>query len=115
MTKLEVITGSGNTSTTGPLILWESYYVVKYFRSDKNGDSGWQTSMSHIYPKFKFPANNLEDAIRKANTYAASLSQDKVGYEVIGLYKVQDVINVPKTLIANMTLADKIGSEFEPF
>lgn len=115
MTKLEVITGSGNTSTTGPLILGESYYVAKYFRSNKKGDSGWQMSISHIYPKFRFPAKDLEDALKKANAYATSQSEGNIGYELKELYLVQDVLNLPTNWVADMDLAKKIESEFQPY
>ncbi len=115
MTKLEVITGSGNTSTTEPLILGESYYVAKYFRSNKQGDSGWQMSISHIYPKFRFPAKDLEDALKKANAYATLESQGNIGYELISLYLVQDVLHLPTNWVADMDLAKRIASEFQPY
>jgi len=93
MSDLTVIVGGGNNQTSPPQV-GASFFVVRYFKSFKDGDSGWQQSVSDIYPTFRFQARDTDNALKLANAFAHMNSQGRVGYEIKSLYQVQE-INIP--------------------
>lgn len=115
MADLKLIDGKGSNSSSNPT-LGDTYWVAEYFKSNKRGDSDWQQSISHIYPRFKFHAPTIDEAIKKAQAYANHRSGENVGYELEKLYQVQEVDGLPSNWVVDTkSVNDKLDDEFQPF
>jgi hypothetical protein len=66
-------------------------YLAHYYRETDN----WQSSVSHIYPKYQFSAKGDGEAIAKAALFAKESSGERVKYSLTRLNKISEV-NIDK-------------------